>query len=170
MYVIPNFLMNSNGVFRQFTMQIDINIFIYHHKFEFVYYTFIRYRAMFFFIQQCTRLLPNKIHSVNVKYMIIDYKVKFLRYTRTYSLTSLSGSGRGVMIFEFFQNSLYDLVLFRFSVYIFYFVSFLSLQILFRFVVFRFVVFRFASLCFVSHYRGALSGITFIRYAKNRKI
>ena len=44
-----------------------------------------------------------------------------------------------------FFNSLNDLVSFRFSVYIFCFVSFLSLQILLRFVVFRFV-----SLCFVS--------------------
>jgi hypothetical protein len=85
--------------------------------------------------------LSNKIHSVNVKY-IIDYKVKFLRYTQTYRL---SGRRRGDMIFEDFYNSLYDLVSFRFSVYIFCFVSFLNLQILFRFVVLRFV-----SLCFVS--------------------
>ena len=89
---------------------------------------------------------PSKIHSVNVKY-IIDYKVKLLRYTRTYNLSGRRCRG---MIFEDCQNSLYDLVSFRFvsfrfSLYIFCFVSFLSLQILFRFVVFRFV-----SLCFVS--------------------
>ena len=53
---------------------------------------------MFIFIWQCTLLLPNKIHSVNVKY-IIDYKVEFLRYTRTYSL---NGRVREVMILEVF--------------------------------------------------------------------
>ena len=72
---------------------------INHPKIEFVYYTIYNvYRAMFIFIWQCTRLLYNKIHSVDVKY-IFDYKVKFLRYTRTYSF---SGRGRGVMIFEDF--------------------------------------------------------------------
>ena len=71
---------------------------IYHHKIEFVYYTFIKYHAMFIFIWQCTLLLPYKIHSVNVKY-IIDYKVEFLRYTRTYSL---NGRVRVVMILEVF--------------------------------------------------------------------
>ena len=64
----------------------SIHIAIYYHKIEFVYYTFVRYRVMFNFIWQCTRLLPNKVHSLNVKY-IIDYKVKFLRYTQTYSLS-----------------------------------------------------------------------------------
>ena len=95
-------------------------------------------------IWECTRLLPNEIYSVSVKY-IFDYKVKFLRYTRTYSL---NGRGRRGMIktnffLEFIEWSRF--VSFCFSVYIFCFVSFLSLQILFRFVVFRFV-----SLCFVS--------------------
>ena len=104
---------------------------------------------MFIFIWQCTRLLSNKIHSVNVKY-IINYKVKFLRYTRTYSL---SGRGRGVWFLRIFR--IHCMISFRF-------VSFLSLHILFRFVSqftdfvsfrfvsFRFVVFRFVSLCFVS--------------------
>jgi hypothetical protein len=45
---------------------------------------------VFIFIWECTRLLPNEIYSVSVKY-IFDYKVKFLRYTRTYSL---NGRGR----------------------------------------------------------------------------
>ena len=116
----------------------------------------IRYRAVFIFIWECTRLLPNETYnvSVSVKY-IFYYKVKFLRYTRTYSL---NGRGHRGMIF-FFRNSLNDLVSFRF-------VSFLSLHILFRFVSqftdfvsfrrisFRFVVFRFVSLCFVSHFTG----------------
>jgi hypothetical protein len=39
--------------------------------------------------------------------------------------------------------------------------------VLFRCVSFRFAVFRF---CFVSHFTGTLSGITFIRYVQNRKI
>jgi hypothetical protein len=96
---------------------------IYHDKIELVDYTFIRYRAVFIFILECTRLLPNEIYSVSVKY-IFDYKVKFLRYTRTYSL---NGRGcRGMIFFlEFIR-----------------FVSFLSLQILFRFVVFRFSLYR----------------------------
>jgi hypothetical protein len=51
--------------------------------------------AVFIFIWECTRLLPNEIYSVSVKY-IFDYKVKFLRFTRTYSL---SGRGRRGMIF-----------------------------------------------------------------------
>ena len=91
----------------------------------------IRYRAVFIFIWKCTRLLPNEIYSISVKY-IFDYKVKFLRYTRTYSL---NGRGRRGMIFfkEFISN---DHVSFRFSVYIFCFVSLLSLQILFRLVAF----------------------------------
>ena len=42
--------------------------------------------------------LPNEIYSVSVKY-IFDYKVKFLRYTRTYSL---NGRGRRGMIKTFF--------------------------------------------------------------------
>ena len=111
---------------------------IYHNKIELVDYTFIRYRAVFIFIWECTRLLPNEIYSVSVIY-IFDYEVKFLRYTRTYSLNERRRRGS---IF-FFQNSLNDLGLFRFSVYIFCFVSFLSLQILFRFFVFRFVSFLF---------------------------
>jgi hypothetical protein len=85
---------------------------IYHDKIELVDYTFIRYRAVFIFIWECTRPLPNEIYSVSVKY-IFDYKVKFLRYTRTYSL---NGRGRRGMIFF---NSLNDLISFRF-------VSFLS--------------------------------------------
>ena len=96
---------------------------------------------MFIFICHCTRHLLNKIHSVNVKY-IIDYKVKFLIYTRTYSL---NGRVRGGMIFVFFFR-IHCMISFRF-------VSFLSLHILFRLVVFRFVVFRF---CFVSHFKKAL--------------
>ena len=113
---------------------------IYHDKIELVDYTFIRYRTVFIFIWECTRLLPNEIYNVSVKY-IFDYKVKFLRYTRTYSW---NGRGRRGMIFflEFIEWSRF--VSLRFSVYIFLFVSFLRLQILFRFV-----VFRFASLCFV---------------------
>jgi hypothetical protein len=113
---------------------------------------------MFIFICHCTRLLLNKIHSVNVKY-IIDYKVKFLIYTRTYSL---NGRVRGGMIFVVFFR-IHCMISFRF-------VSFLSLHILFRFVFqytyfvssrrvsfrcvsFHFVVFRF---CFVSHFTGTL--------------
>jgi hypothetical protein len=71
---------------------------IYHDKIELVDYTFIRYQAVFIFIWECTRLLPNEIYSVSVKY-IFDYKVKFLRYTRTYSL---NGRGRRGMIKTFF--------------------------------------------------------------------
>ena len=105
---------------------------------------------MFIFICHCTRLLLNKIHSVNVKY-IIDYKVKFLIYTRTYSL---NGRVRGRKIFVVFFR-IHCMISFRF-------VSFLSLHILFRFVFqytyfvssrrvsFRFVVFRFILLCFVA--------------------
>ena len=63
---------------------------IYHDKIELVDYVLIRYRAVFIFIWECTRLLPNEIYSVSVIY-IFDYKVKFLRYTRTYSL---NGCGR----------------------------------------------------------------------------
>jgi len=83
--------------------------------------------------------LSNKIHSGNVKY-IIDYKVKFLRYTRTYSL---SGRGRGVrvMILRIFR--IHCMISFRF---VSQFTDFVS----FRRVSFRFVVFRFVSLCFVS--------------------
>ena len=100
-----------------------------------------RYRAVFIFIWECTRLLPNEIYSVSVKY-IFDYKVKFLRYIRTYSL---NGCGcRGMIFFlEFIEWSR--------------FVSFLSLHILFRFVSqftdfvsFRRNSFRFVSLFFVS--------------------
>ena len=128
---------------------------IYHDKIEFVGYTFKRYQAVFIFIWECTRLLPNEIYSVSVNY-IFDYKVKFLRYTRTYSL-----NGRGSRGMIFF-NSLNDLVSFRF-------VSFLSLHILFRFVSqftdfvsfrrisFRLVVFRLVSLCFVSHFTETLT-------------
>jgi hypothetical protein len=58
---------------------------IYHDKIELVDYTFIRYRAVFIFIWERTRILPNEIYSVSVKY-IIDYKVKFLRYTPTMRL------------------------------------------------------------------------------------
>jgi hypothetical protein len=106
---------------------------------------------VFIFIWECTRFLPNEIYSVSVKY-IFDYKVKFLRYTRTYSL---NGRGRrGIIIINFlfihFLNSLNDLVSFRFSVYIFCFVSFLSLQNLLRFILIRFLVFRFVSFRFVS--------------------
>ena len=125
---------------------------IYHDKIELVDYTFIRYRAVFIFIWECTRPLPNEIYSVSVKY-IFDYKVKFLRYTRTYSL---NGRGRRGMIFF---NSLNDLISFRF-------VSFLSqftYSVSFRFSVYRFcfvssyfVSFRFAvfRFCFVSHFTG----------------
>ena len=98
----------------------------------------IRYRAVFIFIWECTRLLPNETYSVSVKY-IFDYKVKFLRYTRTYSL---NGRGRRGMIC-FFKNSLNDLVSFRF---VSQFTDFVS----FRRISFRFVVLRFVSLCFVS--------------------
>jgi hypothetical protein len=117
---------------------------IYHDKIEFVDYTFIRYRAVFIFIWECTRLLPNEIYSVIVKY-IFDYKVKFLRYTRTYSW---NGRGRRGMIF--FSVRIHWMISFRFA-------SFLSLHILFRFVSqftdfvsFRRISFRFVSLCFVS--------------------
>jgi hypothetical protein len=72
---------------------------IYHDKIELVDYTFIRYRAVFIFIWECTRVLPNEIYSVSVKY-IFDYKVKFLRYTRTYSL---NGRGRPGMILVFLE-------------------------------------------------------------------
>jgi hypothetical protein len=117
---------------------------IYQDKIELVDYTYLRYRAVVFFIWECTRLLPNEIYSVNVKY-IFDYKVKFLRYTRIYSL---NGRGRrGMISFRFVSQFTYS-VSFRFSVYIFCFVSFLSLQILFRFAVFRF--------CFVYHFTGTL--------------
>ena len=100
---------------------------------------------MFIFIWECIRLLPNETYSVSVKY-IFDYKVKFLRYTRTYNIR------RGMI---FFQNSLNDLVSlrfvsqftysvsFRFSVYIFCFVS--SYFISFRCVLLRFAVFVSAS-------------------------
>jgi hypothetical protein len=79
MHVIVNFLMNKNGVFRQFTINIndsapcwdlDWTIQSYHLILSYLilsYYTFIRYREMFIFIWQCTQLLPNKIHSINVK-------------------------------------------------------------------------------------------------------
>ena len=101
-------------------------------------YIFIRYRAVFIFIWECTRLLPNEIYSVSVKY-IFDYRVKFLRYTRT---CSLNGRGRREIFFflEFIEWS-------RFR-----FVSFLCLHILFPFVsqFTDFVSFRFVSLCFVS--------------------
>ena len=124
---------------------------IYHDKIELVDYTFIRYREVFIFIWECTRLLPNETYSVSVKY-IFDYKVKCLRYTRTYSW---NGRGRRGMNFFFNKNSLNDLVSFRFvsqftysvsfrfSVYRFCFVSS-------YFVSFRCVSFRFVSLCFVS--------------------
>ena len=105
---------------------------IYHDKIELVDYTLIRYRAVFIFIWECTRLLPNETYSVSVKY-ILDYKVKFLRYTRTYNIR------RGMI---FFQNSLNDLVSFRFVSQFAYFVSL-------RRISFRFVVF-----CFVSHFTG----------------
>jgi hypothetical protein len=55
---------------------------IYHDKIELVDYI---YRAVFIFIWECTRVLPNEIYNVSVKY-IFDYKVKFLRYTRTYTV------------------------------------------------------------------------------------
>ena len=71
------------------------NELIYHDKIELVDYTYLRYRAVFIFIWECTRILPNEIYSVSVKY-IFDYKVKFLRYTRTYSLNE---RGRRGMIF-----------------------------------------------------------------------
>jgi hypothetical protein len=77
---------------------------------------------MFIFIWQCTRLLPNKIHSVNVTY-IIDYKVQFPRYIRIYKL---SERGHGDMIFRIHCVISFRFVSFRFSVYILCFVSFLS--------------------------------------------
>ena len=89
---------------------------IYHHQIEFVYYTFIVYRTMLIFIWLCSRILRNKIHSVNVKY-IIDYKVKFLRFARTYSL-----SGRRGMIFYAFR--IHCMISFRFVSQITYSVSF----------------------------------------------
>ena len=117
---------------------------IYHDKIELVDYTFIRYWAVFIFIWKWTRVLPNEIYSLSVKY-IVHYKVKFLRYTRTYSL---NGRGRRGIIFIFFKN--HWVISFRF-------VLFLSLHILFRFVSqftdfvsFRRISFRFISLCFVS--------------------
>jgi hypothetical protein len=114
---------------------------IYNEKIELVYYTFIRYRAMFIFICHCTRILLNKIHSVNVKYLI-DYKVKFLIYTRTYSL---KGRVRGGMIFVVFFR-IHCMISFRFVSQFTYFISF-------RFSVY---IFCFVSLCFVSHFTGTL--------------
>ena len=140
----------SNGVFRQFTMSnYYFYMSFYHDKIELVDYTFIRYRAVFIFIWECTRLLSNEIYSVSVKY-IFDYKVKFLIYTRTYNL---NGRGRRGMICFF--NSLNDLVSFRFVSQFTYSVSFRFSVYRFCFVSsylvsFRFVMFRFVSLCFVS--------------------
>ena len=71
--------------------------------------------------------------SVNVKY-IIDSKVEFLRYTRTYSLSGRRCRG---MIFEIFI--IHCMISFRFVSHFTYFVSF------------RFDMFRF---CFVSHFTG----------------
>ena len=72
---VCHLFMNSNGVFRQVTMpNYYFNMSIYHDKIELLDYTFIRYRAVFIFIRECTRLLPNEIYSVSVKY-IFDYKV-----------------------------------------------------------------------------------------------
>jgi hypothetical protein len=120
---------------------------IYHDKIELVGYTFIRYRAMFIFILgMYTTFAKWNIYSVSVKY-IFDYKVKFLRYTQTYSL---NGRGRRGMICFF--NSLNDLVSFRFVSQFTYSVSFLSLHSLFRFVsqFTDFASFRFVSFCCVS--------------------
>ena len=50
---------------------------IHHDKIKLVDYTYLRYRAVFIFIWECTRLLPNEMYRVRVKY-IFDYKVKFL--------------------------------------------------------------------------------------------
>ena len=108
------------GISSIFNAKLILLYVIYHDKIELFHYTFIRYWAVFIFIWECTRLLPNEIYSISVKH-IFDYKVHFLRYTRTYSL---NGCGRRGMICCF--NSLNDLVSF--------FVSFLSLHILFRFV------------------------------------
>jgi hypothetical protein len=74
---------------------------IYHDKIELVDYTYLRYRAVFIFIWECTRLLPNEIYSVSVKY-IFDYKVKFLRYTRTYSLNERGCRGM-IFFLEFIE-------------------------------------------------------------------
>ena len=115
---------------------------------------------MFIFIWQCTRLLSNKIHSVNVTY-IIDYKVQFPRYIRIYKL---SERGHGDMIFYYFQNSLCDLVSFRF-------VSFLSLYIMFRFVsqLTDFVSFRRVSFRVVSFlFRFSLYRDPFYNRKKNK--
>ena len=71
------------------------NELIYHDKIELVDYTYLGYRAVFIFIWECTRILSNEIYSVSVKY-IFDYKVKFLRYTRT---SSLNERGRRGIIF-----------------------------------------------------------------------
>jgi hypothetical protein len=107
---------------------------------------------VFIFIWECTRLLPNEIYSVSVKY-IFDYRVKFLRYTRT---CSLNGRGRREIFFFFrihwvISVSFRFVSLFTYSVS-FRFVSFLCLHILFPFVsqFTDFVSFRFVSLCFVS--------------------
>jgi hypothetical protein len=107
-------------------------------------YIFIRYRAVFIFIWECTRLLPNEIYSVSVKY-IFDYRVKFLRYTRT---CSLNGRGRRE-IFFFFRIHWVISVSFRFVSLFTYSVSFRFSVYRFCFVSFRFAVFRF---CFVSHF------------------
>ena len=113
-------------------------MFIYHDKIELVDYTYLRYRAVFIFIWECTRLLPNEIYSVSVKY-IFDYKVKFLRYTRTYSL---NGRGRRGMIKTIFHW----MISFSFVSQFTDFVSFRRIS--FRFVVFRFLSFRCVSFLF----------------------
>ena len=122
---------------------------IYHDKIELVDYTFIRYRAVFIFIWECTRLLPNEIYSVSVKY-IFDYKVKFLRYTRTYSLNGRGRPGMVLVLLEFIEWSRFVSfrfvsqftysVSFRFSVYRFCFVW--SYLVSFCFAVFRFSLYR----------------------------
>ena len=112
------------GISSIFNAKLILLYVIYHDKIELFHYTFIRYWAVFIFIWECTRLLQNEIYSISVKH-IFDYKVHFLRYTRTYSL---NGCERRGMICCF--NSLNDLVSFCF-------VSKFTYSVSFRFSVFR---------------------------------
>ena len=120
---------------------------IHHDKIELVDDTFIRYRAVFiFYLGMYTTLAKWNMYSVSVKY-IFDYKVKFLRYTRTYIKWSC------------FVSFLSLHILFRFVSQFTYFVSFL-----FRCVTFRFTVFRF-----VSQFTGTLKLDHLDCYKLNRR-
>ena len=93
---------------------------------------------------------------------IYNYKIEFvyhtlIRYRAMFILTWQCH----VDVEEWFSRFLefivwFRFVSFRFSLFIFCFVSFLSLQMLLRFVVSRLVSFRFAvfRFCFVSHFTG----------------